>query len=71
MKNRFFLAGGTLAFLASALLLQPVPLAAGQTPAQGATIRGTVTRARPDNRERAVSERGPAAARLSQRAIRW
>jgi hypothetical protein len=33
-----------MAFLATAILLQPAPLAAVQAPAQGATISGTVTR---------------------------
>jgi hypothetical protein len=45
MKNRFLLAGGTLSFLATALLLQPSSIAGVQAPAQGATISGTVTRA--------------------------
>src|SRR5688572_2458493 len=43
MKNPLLLAGGTLAFLATAIVLQPAPVAAVQT-AQGATISGIVTR---------------------------
>jgi hypothetical protein len=44
MKNPLLLAAGTLAFLATTILLQSGAIAAMQAPAQGATIGGTVTR---------------------------